>query len=165
MWLEGAVQNEWSISAMRAERARTLAATGEDVAAEEKDADTSLDNASRDVADSLAGDAVDMAKDEPRDEDDKPLRPSASRMDDLDDEPATMEDEDHWDFEERDNEAAEPIQPFATLAELPSDLADAFEAFKLAILRHKLSDWTEICRDDVLGALDALKDLATAPSN
>ena len=56
------------------------------------------------------------------------------------------------------------MRPFASLAELPADLADAFESFKLAILRHKLAGWSEVAREDVLGALDSLKGLALAPS-
>ena len=36
--------------------------------------------------------------------------------------------------------------------------------FKLAILRHKTDQWSEISRDDCLASLDALKELALAPS-
>ena len=69
-----------------------------------------------------------------------------------------------------DNDDAPPseqiayVRPFENLAELPDDLADAFESFKLAILRHKTSGWVEISRDDVLASLDALKALAVTPS-
>jgi hypothetical protein len=63
-----------------------------------------------------------------------------------------------------DGDHDEPIRPFAALAELPADLADAFESFKLAILRHKVTGWSEIARDDIVDALDALKQLALAPS-
>jgi hypothetical protein len=56
------------------------------------------------------------------------------------------------------------VRPFENLAELPDDLADAFESFKLAILRHKSAGWAEITRDDVLASLDSLKALAIAPS-
>ena len=56
------------------------------------------------------------------------------------------------------------VRPFANLAELPEDLADAFEAFKLAILRHKAEGWRQVSLDDVTGALNSLKELAWAPS-
>jgi hypothetical protein len=49
------------------------------------------------------------------------------------------------------------------LAELPEDLAEAFESFKLSIVRHRLAGWHEAARDDVLAALDALRELALAP--
>jgi hypothetical protein len=56
------------------------------------------------------------------------------------------------------------VRPFAQLSELPSDLSEALEAFKLAILHHKMEDWQQIARDDVLASLDALKQLVMAPS-
>jgi hypothetical protein len=34
----------------------------------------------------------------------------------------------------------------------------------LAILRHKLAGWQEISRDDLLGTLDAQKQLAMTPT-
>jgi hypothetical protein len=58
--------------------------------------------------------------------------------------------------------AAEPVRPFAHLPKLPDDVSEAFEAFKLSILRHKLSGWEEISREDLLATLDALKELAIA---
>lgn len=60
--------------------------------------------------------------------------------------------------------ATEPIRPFEGLPHLPSDLADAFEGFKLAILNHKLAGWRDTSVDDVLTVLDALKQLALAPA-
>lgn len=36
---------------------------------------------------------------------------------------------------------------------LPDDLAEAFEAFKLAIKRHATSGWIQIRREEVVGAL------------
>jgi hypothetical protein len=56
------------------------------------------------------------------------------------------------------------VRPFAELPALPADVSDAFEAYKLAILRHKLSGWQEISRDDMLASLDALGQLVLAPS-
>ncbi len=55
------------------------------------------------------------------------------------------------------------VRPFAELTELPDDLSAAFEAFKLAILHHKLDDWRQIAREDVLASLEALKQLVVAP--
>ena len=45
-----------------------------------------------------------------------------------------------------------------------SDLAEAFESFKLAVLRHKMNGWEEVSREDVLASLEALKQLVLAPS-
>jgi len=58
----------------------------------------------------------------------------------------------------------EPIRPFADLAELPQDVTDAFDSFKLSIIRHKSDNWSEIGRDEMLSVLDSLKELALAPA-
>jgi hypothetical protein len=47
------------------------------------------------------------------------------------------------------------VQPFAGLPELPDDVADAFEALKLAVLRHKTAGWTETDVESVQKYLDA----------
>ncbi len=40
-------------------------------------------------------------------------------------------------------ETVEFVRPFEKLAELPDDVTEAFESFKLAILRHKMEGWNE----------------------
>lgn len=62
-----------------------------------------------------------------------------------------------------DDDDPKPARPFATLPSLPPDVTDAFESFKLCILRHKLSGWQEISRDDLIVSLEALVDLARGP--
>jgi len=62
------------------------------------------------------------------------------------------------------DDACEPFRPFANLALLPADVSEAFEAFKLCILKHKLAGWAELAREDLLAALDSLKELAIAPA-
>lgn len=49
------------------------------------------------------------------------------------------------------------------IEEFPDDVADAFEDFKLAILRHRGDGWRDIEKDDVTAALDVLKEMANAP--
>jgi hypothetical protein len=58
----------------------------------------------------------------------------------------------------------EPVRPFEDLPALPSDLNEAFEAFKLAILAHKIDGWRDVSCEDVLATLDALRQLAVAPA-
>jgi hypothetical protein len=57
----------------------------------------------------------------------------------------------------------EPRRPFAHLAELPDDLGEPYEALKVAIIRHKFAGWKEVALDDVIAAIDALRELALAP--
>ena len=47
------------------------------------------------------------------------------------------------------------VQPFAGLPELPDDLSDAVESFKLAILRHKTSKWENVSAETVEKYLQA----------
>ncbi|QEG41425.1 hypothetical protein [Roseimaritima ulvae] len=54
------------------------------------------------------------------------------------------------------------IQPFRNLPELPDDLNDAVEAFKLAILRHKATGWEAIKAEDVVRYLVGLRMLVEA---
>jgi hypothetical protein len=135
MWLEGAVQSRWSVAEMRRQRLTTRAA------AEGKtpdDAETGSDSPDEDF--------------EPLD--DEPTRQSTSAgvvaeraagKSEVADRTAEASEEtnaDEW-FDDASaagtehREVARPA-PFAHLAELPEDLADAFESFKLAIVRHRL---------------------------
>ena len=58
--------------------------------------------------------------------------------------------------------AAEPVRPFANLASLPADVSEAFESFKLSILKHKLAGWAEIARDDLVGVSTRSKNWLSA---
>jgi hypothetical protein len=157
MWLEGAVRNAWSVAEMRQQRALTLDVVGADETADPSDVSEEFD--------------LDY---EPEAGDEVPPTISAAH--------GVVAEAENWGEEQGadrqhgepggdDDEAyAEPLvetaaaRPFARLVELPQDLNEAFESFKLAILRHKLAGWSEVSRDDVLGSLDALKQLALAPS-
>ena len=46
--------------------------------------------------------------------------------------------------------------------ELPDDLAEAFETFKLAIIAHRREGWSETTPEAVVECLDALRELAQA---
>lgn len=65
--------------------------------------------------------------------------------------------------EEDPTDAPKPIvTPFANLPELPPDLADAVESFKLAVLRHKTGGWEKVTAETVNRYLDALAVLLMA---
>lgn len=161
MWLEGAVQNHWSVSQMRRQRWETLGGDEAtepqdgDIVSTEKDEDIDFDESAP-----LAG-TVDASveKVEGYNKEERP-EGSDDDEDDSDDDVATME----LSAEDSAAEELPPVRPFSDLPELPDDLADAFDDMKLAILRHKVNQWEEIPLDDVVKALDALKSLAAAPS-
>ena len=151
MWLEGAVQNGWSISRMRQQRWEALGAIEADRPSDEDVVIAEIDEDSTPLAREEEGGASD---------EDELHHASAEpdRIETTDDFPAAADDESLGAID------TEPVRPFAALGELPDDLAEAFESYKLAILRHKLAGWQEISRDDVLSSLDALKQLALAPT-
>jgi hypothetical protein len=71
----------------------------------------------------------------------------------------------HWADGEDKGPPVELVRPFENLPELPDDLAEAFDAMKLAILHHKADGWQQIASGDVLRTLEALQALVTAPSD
>ena len=61
-------------------------------------------------------------------------------------------------------ERAVAVRPFENVGDLPDDLSNALDAFKLAILRHKSEEWREVARDQVVAAIDGLRELVLAAS-
>jgi hypothetical protein len=175
MWLEGAVQNRWSVAAMRRERWQAFGGTeddrplDEDVIAGELDEDADSPNLDRlsppaNVLDASSGEAGNSSRS--GDASNGPLYSDP----DFGDVPSSAgdhgRDRSETAISEDDTDEKRlqptPVQPFANLPPLPDDLSEAFESFKLAILRHKTSGWQEVACGDVLRSLDALKVLATA---
>jgi hypothetical protein len=157
MWLEGAVQNEWTVSQMRAQRWETIGAPPEltpddaDIVAADLDEDVSASYDSQSpavISDSLGEVhgtghlSDDDSQPEPYDESDL-----SDTIDSVADAPATP-----------------ALRPFESLPPMPPDLNEAFDLFRLAILSHKVSGWREISRSDVLAVLESLKQLALAPA-
>lgn len=166
MWLEGAVQNGWSVSSMRNQRWETLGKVeadrpmAEDAVASETDEDFEPVRTNSPLPSSISGsyeevqgprpEGPDFGDDEAGDPGSmaRPLREAYG-------DPGTVEPQEKVDL----------VQPFANLPALPDDLADAFDAFKLAILHHKAAGWQKVSSEAVLQTLDSLKTLVTAPSD
>lgn len=159
MYLEGAVENGWSISQMRNQRWEAIggapeqkprdediinAELDEDVAVEE---DSSLPPTISESYGEVHG-AGDLPNDEPESAPFDTDEPGASNA------AASVP----------DVPAAPSVRPFESLPPLPSDLNEGFELMKLAILNHKVSGWAEISQDDALTVLDSLRQLALAPA-
>lgn len=163
MWLEGAARSGWSVSQMRAQRWEALGEPEEQKPANEDvlDGDWDEDSPMLPVGDALrvvvpAKDDADGADSEigftPR-SDEGPRRDASDTRGDLQDESESG----RWDSHSK------RVRPFADLPDLPEDLAEAFEQFKLAIVTHRMSAWRQVPRDDVLAALEALQALVLAP--
>ncbi|MBN1908752.1 MAG: hypothetical protein JW818_03350 [Pirellulales bacterium] len=150
MWLEGAVQDQWSVATMRGKRWETLGAPADK---KPRDEDIILSEPDEDVE--VLGDVpktISEVQDQVR-----PSRDDSKATDEPDefDEPV-----DAVPMDVPSAPAVEPVRPFEDLPELPDDLADAVESLKLAILHHKLDGWRDVRCDDVLATLNALKHLA-----
>jgi hypothetical protein len=151
MWLEGATQSSWSVSQMRKTRWETLGAPPE---LKPKDEDIIVSDVDEDYEPAINQSPTDPSgKPIPEgpdfgDEDSSELGDSGAAIYADDDEDAKIS------F----------VRPFENLPDLPDDLNEAFDSFKLAILRHKGEKWAEISRDDALASLDALKELCMAPA-
>lgn len=156
MWLEGAVQNGWSISQMRAQRTEALGRTVEVQPAEPEpwtsDGESETDEHLRELRPISADESE-----------------SSEYFDDLDDvtgedAAANTADALTQSSEPADRSAEAPaIRPFESLPPLPPDVAEAFEAMKLAIVSRRVSGWSDITRDDMLSVLEALRQLTLAP--
>lgn len=156
MWLEGAVQGKWSVAVMRSKRWEATGALpdqkpkDEDIVLAEVDEDVSLENdpdfdKSDTITDSESrvGSAEEFDPDAPTADADAPFELDMDRLEDN----------------------IDPVRPFEDLPELPKDLAKAVETFKLAIIQHRMNGWRDTSVDDVLCALNALKQLALAPAD
>ncbi|MGD9719975.1 MAG: hypothetical protein AB7O59_02030 [Pirellulales bacterium] len=160
MWLEGAVQSDWSVAQMRAQRYEALGGPASGVAADGAGADEPWDDdAAAESETEVIGGTLEAVRD-----------PGRSQAADEDDEPgydrAQFDDETGTAGDDADAAApAEPVRPFAELPPLPPDVNDAFEAYKLCILRHKLAGWAEISREAMVDSLESLKQLALAPAD
>lgn len=157
MWLEGGVQNDWSVKQMMNQRWETLGSpagsepTDEDVVASETDEDIETNpTANSEMQGEVAVmEDADSDSDEESDDDDAE---GDYDSDDSDSPTATST-----------PSTATQVRPFESLPSLPEDLQEAMEMFKLSIVRHKLLGWDEISRDGLLACLDALRTLAMTP--
>lgn len=157
LWLEGAIQNKWSVSQMRKQRWETMGQIPEDQPEDYQVITAEIDE-----------DFEPAVNKEPKSKGEIPTGPAHEGPDFGDQEnlsPAPAKDSDGSKiYADGDEEAIDFVRPFANIGELPEDLSEAFDAFKLAILHHKGDNWQQITLDDVLASLDALKELAKAPS-
>ncbi len=164
MWLEGAVQSGWSINEMRARRWESLGLPADQQPRDEQVIESELDEDADGANDSGLSEVRDPSE---YAEVEGSSRSYESEADFGDEPEAESKSGVPYEIEAEQSVAVAeepPVRPFENLAELPDDLAEAFDSFKLAILHHKLAGWKEISRGDVLASLEALKQLALAPT-
>lgn len=156
MWLEGAVQNRWSIAQMREQRWESMGAPAD------------LKPQPEDVVEAELDEDVNEDDDTPRAES-IPGTPSEVHDTDSDSE-APFDDESSGEYDESYGDVAtataiDPQRPFEGLPKLPADLDDAFDALKLAILSHRITGWDEVSQETVIRWIDSMRCFALAPAD
>jgi hypothetical protein len=168
LWLEGAVQNNWSVAQMRVQRWEALGASDEhkpqeeDIIITEIDEDTysqqslppdRIEGRSVEIgmADALEGfDASAIAAPNPAAE---PLKKKEQPKKDK---------TKHRDITGNIPTTGELLLSLKNISEFPADLAESLELLKVAILNHKLAGWKSIAAEQVCQSLEALKILTLA---
>lgn len=163
MWLEGAIQNRWSVAKMRAARWEAVGAPDGVKPEDEEILEGEIDGEAYDAISEQSSEAAPVSYEA----DSESTKAEKDSSDDSDDDDSDDDSQASESYEEDSvkAESAARIRPFENLAELPEDVADAFEQFKLVILSHKLTGWEQISRDNMVASLDSLKALAMAPGD
>jgi hypothetical protein len=167
MWLEGAVQSAWSVSQMRKQRWETMGAVASESTQAEESVSAELDE---DFEPAQRQDPISSTLTPEYDEITAGPRPEGPDFGD--EETSSRERDDRDETGDNDGEqaveqavAVERVRPFEGLPDLPDDVMDIVERFKLVILKHRREEWSEVAQSDIVAALDALKQLALAPSD
>jgi hypothetical protein len=162
MWLEGAIRNDWSVSQMRGRRWETLGNAGDPPV--DPSAAAPLDEDAESAYDGEAASAAVSATD------DSEAAPWESNGEEAESESDGETAESTSSHESIDSPVSAPKAKDrkrlgVEVDDLPDDLADAFEQFKLAIIAQRRLGWSETTPEAVIECLDALKQLALAPSD
>jgi len=160
LWLEGAVQNDWSVAQMQVQRWDALGASDEHKPQEEDVFVAGLDedaysqriegrNVEIGAVNTIDGvEAVpvsDSAAESPK----KKAQPNKNRTK-------------HSESEGSTPSTGELLMSLKGLSHFPADVAEPLELLKVAILNHKLAGWKAISAEQVRQSLETLKMLALA---
>jgi len=171
LWLEGAARSDWSISQMRRTRSEAMGGTSGALERDEELITSELDDGfvgltqEEDVSDgSRRGD-----EDEIRSEKDSNGRiesgPLAEGPDFGDEDSENISSYDSSDsgseLSESFEENGESGNPFIDLGKLPLDVAEALEQFKLSVIRHRSSNWSDFSQSKMVQVIDALRSFAS----
>jgi len=158
MWLEGAIQNKWSISQMRHQRWETLGKVAED---KPQDSDIVTLEMAEETQSLALSEKTEATRNNDREYIEGPVHEGPDFGDDG--EPSGKSSKSDDDADEDSPKPSKPhqIRPFESFKDLPDDVMEAANEFKVVIIKHKLNEWEEIERKEMLGLLDALKQLAT----
>ena len=176
MWLEGALQNTWSVSSMREQRWEAMGGAPSE---KPDDKDVIYAELDEDVV-TLPPEETPIKNDyAPGDSTIRGAYDEASAGPDYAGGRDFGDDDGYANLQNGTVEAAprefdspggtaiapeDAVRPFENLDELPGDLQNALDEFKIAILRHKATGWEEVEAAQVTGHLYALIQMIELPS-
>lgn len=157
LWLEGASKEKWSVAGMRGQRWQAHGAVESNRPTNSQIVDVDLDEDVDPTLPQSGGDRTKQYGDEPG-----TASGPVYEAPDFGDEEELMSMSGTTDGSGGSSAVADPdqppsasVQPFAGLPELPDDLTDAVESFKLALLRHKSSKWEKVSAETIEKYLQA----------
>ena len=160
MWLEGAIQNDWSVSQMRNQRWETMGKLPaekprrDEIVASETEEEDSAVTMSDKLVSANEREYIEGPVPEGPDFGDED-KPSSGRKSEAVDsaEVSSL-------AEASEESPAQPVRLFDSFKELPDDIRAAADMFKVAIITHKASEWEEIDQQELFDLLAALGHLA-----
>lgn len=169
MWLEGAVQNHWSVSQMRRQRWEALGAPEDKKPSDDDIIAVELDEGATPPREANMAERFSPTLERVAGGPDLDQGPDFGDEGDaqsVDTVSGEMDGEQSVDAEDATAGPDKPpaVRPFEALPPLPSDVDEAYEQFKLVILRHKLAGWTEVSAKDIVTVLNALKVMVNSPA-
>ena len=163
LWLEGAVQSDWSVAQMRTQRWETIGASHEQKPQEEDIIVAVIDEdvyyrqsvppdriegrrAEIESADALEGSDGSSSTSEPLKKNEQPKKNRGKSA-----EPVGQI-----------QRTGEILMSLRGISNFPADIAESLELLKVAILNHKLAGWKSVSAEQVCRSLEALKMLTAA---
>ena len=163
LWLEGAVQNGWSVAQMKMQRWEALGATDEQKPQEEDIYVADFDEGTpQPLPDRIEGRTAEIGAAGAG------FNPSSAAAPNPSTEPSKKKEQTKKDKAKQTESnvnvprVGELLMSLKEISEFPADLADSLEPLKVAILSHKLAGWKSISAEQVCQSLEALKMLTIA---
>jgi len=160
MWLEGAIRNEWSISQMRGKRWETLGTPPEDQQAEVDalELEAEIDPPEKPTPAKASATETSAAPSKL-----STVQPTSQGVTSSEEEStAAKESLDSTTTTQSPTQTSKRVKLQVDVEELPDDLAEAFEAFKLAIIAQRREGWSDTTPAAVVKCLGALRELVEA---
>lgn len=162
LWLEGGARSGWSVSEMRRTRLQAMGGDPTTIDPNAPREDVELDDGFVELEPESS--KLDDSERADRDFEDAsgPVFEGPDFGEDGDDDASSDRSSTNSQFEidGLSTVMAGGTNPFLELGDLPADVADAMEQFKLCIIRHRASNWSDMSQTKMLQILDALRQFA-----